>query len=123
MSNLEAELQEIEVTLEELQKAIDERDVVLRLHHNPDFQKIVEKGYFINEASRMLLLKGDPDLPKDKAEYLEYDIYGPGAFKRYLHTIVKLGNTAEDQMESLKETMDEVADAMAAEGTDAEDEV
>ena len=113
MSALENELQEIEVTIEELKKAVELRDTVLRLHNNKDFQKIVEEGYFVQEASRILLLKGDPNLPADKAAFLEMDGYGPGAFKRYLYTAVQMGNQAEDQIQQEMATMDEINQAIA----------
>jgi len=111
----ESEIQEIEINIEDLQQHVDRRDVLKRLNNNADFQRIVEEEYFKDEASRMLLLRDDPNLPADKKAFLEADMYGPGAFKRYLSTIMVLGNIAEQQIEELKETMDEIHEDMQAE--------
>jgi hypothetical protein len=119
MSEAETELQEIEVNIEILEEAVKRADTVKRLSENKDFQEIVDKGYFADEAARMLLLRDDPNLPADKKKFLEADMYGPGAFKRYLSTIVTMGNIAANQIAELKETMDEINEEMVAE--DGED--
>lgn len=113
MSEHESEIQEIEVNIESLEEHVKRRDVLKRLTANKDFEQIVHEEYFKDEASRMLLLRDDPNLPADKKAFLEADMYGPGAFKRYLSTIMTLGNIAEQQIAELKETMDEINQDMA----------
>lgn len=114
--SVENEIQEIEINIETLEEAVARADTVRRLSENKDFQEIVEKGYFEEEAARMLLLRDDPNLPADKKQFLEADMYGPGAFKRYLSTIMTFGNIAANQIEDLKETMDEIHDEMNTRG-------
>lgn len=115
-AELEGQIQELEVSIENLQEAVDFAAKVRRLSQNKDFQEVVEQGYFINEASRMLLLRDDPSLPQDKKINLEADMYGPGAFKRFLFVIIQQGMMAESQIAEFKETMDEIHLEMSEEG-------
>lgn len=112
-TELEKELKEIEISIEELQIHVDRKAMLKRLMTNPDFQELIEKDYFINEASRMLLLRDDPNLPPAKKAFLEADLYGPGAFKRYLNTIFQLGDIAENNIAEMHETIEEINDQIA----------
>lgn len=117
-SELERELQEIEVSIEELKVHVERKAILNRLMANTDFQEIVDKEYFVNEASRMLLLRDDPNLPANKKAFLEADMYGPGSFKRFLSTIIQLGNIAEDNIAQMQETMEEIHDQIAEGATE-----
>lgn len=112
-TELEKELKEIEVSIEELKIYVDRKAMLKRLTNNPDFQELIEKDYLINEASRMLLLRDDPNLPATKKAFLEADLYGPGAFKRYLSTIFQLGDIAENNIAQMHETIEEINDQIA----------
>ena len=116
VAELENELQEIEVSIDELQKHVDRRTMFERLMANKDFQQIIDQEYFIDEASRMLLLRDDPNLPADKKKFLEADMFGPGALKRYFFTIIQVGNMAESQIAEYRETMDEIHDQISEGG-------
>ena len=112
-TDLEKELKEIEISIEELQVHVDRKAMLKRLMGNFDFQELIEKDYFINEASRMLLLRDDPGLPANKKVFLEADMHGPGAFKRYLNTILQLGDIAESNITQMHETMEEINEQIA----------
>lgn len=115
-TEFEKELQELEVSIDELQKYVDRTAILERLMANKDFQQIIEQEYFVDEASRMLLLRDDPGLPADKKKFLEADMYGPGALKRYFHTIFQVGQMAKAQIAEARETMDEIHDQIAEGG-------
>lgn len=112
----ENQLKEIEVSIEELRVHVRRREALNRLSQNSDFQQLVEQEYFINESSRMLLLRDDPNLPADKKKFLEADMYGPGAFKRYLSTIMVIGRIAEENIEQLQDTANEIHDDISETG-------
>lgn len=115
-TELEKELQEIEVTIEGLQVYVDRAAVLERLMANKDFQQIIDQEYFVNECSRMLLLRDDPNLPPEKKKFLEADMFGPGALKRYFHGIFQMGQMASAQIAEARETMDEIHDEIAEGG-------
>lgn len=110
---LENELKQIEVSIEELQSFVNRKNQLKRLSENKDFQQLIEEEYLIQEASRMLLLRDDPNLPAGKKAFLEADMYGPGAFKRYLSTIYQMGNIAENNISEMRETMEDINDQIA----------
>ena len=113
VEELEKELKEIETSIEELKTYVARRDQLKRLAANKDFQELIEEQYFIQEASRMLLLRDDPNLPAGKKIFLEADMYGPGALKRYFSTIFQMGNIAENNIAEMQETMDDINDQIA----------
>jgi hypothetical protein len=110
---LEKELKEVEVSIAELQTYVERKEKLKRLMANKDFQELIEEQYLIQEASRMLLLRDDPNLPANKKAFLEADLYGPGAFKRYLSTIFQMGTIAENNIVELHDTMEEINDQIA----------
>ncbi len=49
----ESQLEQIEVTIEQANKAIELQDAFKRLLDNKDFEAIITKGYFENESVRL----------------------------------------------------------------------
>lgn len=116
----EKEIQTLETSIEELKVHVERKATLKRLMENKDFQEIVDKNYFLEEASRMLLLRDDPGLPAAKKVFLEADMHGPGAFKRYLYTIIQLGNIAEDNINQMREEIDNIHEQVAEDQGDGE---
>ena len=95
------DIENIEVNIQEAQKFVDKMESLLALTKNKHFISIVDKGYFEQEASRLVLLRADPSMqkPEDQASILK-SIDAIGSFRQYLYTTMQMGRMME---KSLKE--------------------
>ena len=85
-----------------------------RLRINKDFQKVVLKGYFEQEAVRLVLLKADANMqPVAHQESIVKQIDAIGALSGYFNTVRHLASMAERSIESDGATLE---DMLAEEG-------
>ena len=109
MSQTQDEIQELEVTIEELKKALARGEALKRLMSNADFKTIIDDDYFVQEASRLTSLLGSPNPSlSDKQEFILHDLHGIAALRRYFDTILSIQGAAQDQIDSHNETLDEL---------------
>lgn len=104
----QAEVQELEISIEEARKYVQRGKEALALSDIPEFKRLVLEGYFVEEASRLALLFSDPQLSDEQREYVHRDLIGVGAFKRYLSTIVQQGRIASNEIDSMQDTLEEI---------------
>ena len=104
----QSEIEQIEMTITEARKVADRGRLAQKLSLQPAFRKLVLEGYFVEEASRLALLSSDPTLPEHIRDAVKRDLNGPGAFKRYLSTIVQMGQMAEQEIRESEETLEEI---------------
>ena len=98
MSN-EQQIQEIEVTMKQMQVEIDRMAAFERLTANKDFQMIIEQDYFINHASRLVLLLATPAMQDDfKQKDIQDDIVGIGRLRQYFVGLMNKGHMAQKSM-------------------------
>lgn len=107
MSEL-AQLEEQQKTANEL---IELKKAAIRLSVNPDFKTLFQKGYFLEEAARMVQLASDPALTKEQREDANDMAKATGHAKRYLSMIVQMAYVAERDMEELETAIAEARDA------------
>lgn len=60
MSSIDIQVQQIEQSIKDSQALVDLGDALQRLRNNRDFQKVIQKGYFEQEAIRLVHAKADP---------------------------------------------------------------
>ena len=103
------QIQEIEVSIQESKKFVDKMESLIKLSTNKDFIKVVEEGYFQEEASRLVLLKADPSMQKaeDQAGIMN-GINAIGHFRQYLHTVIQLGRMMEKSIKDSEDTREEI---------------
>lgn len=107
MSNLD--LEQIEVSIEMAKEAIEHKKALERLTVNPDFIAIIREGYFKEEASRLVLLKADPEMQQDlEANHISKSIDAVGYFRLYLHTIMQRGSRLEQDLAGYESTREEI---------------
>ena len=112
MSN-ESDVQEIEISMSAAQETINRMKVFMRLIENPDFQAIIEKGYFEAEAIRLVGAKSSPALASEADQLeLDRDIMGVGRLRQYFYAIVQQGRAAEGAIAAEQEELE----LMRAEG-------
>jgi hypothetical protein len=103
------EIENIEVSIEHANKAVNKMTSVLALTKNKDFVSVVEKGYFEEEASRLVLLKADPSMQKaEDQEAIIKAIDAVGHFRQYLRTLIQLGRMMEKSLAEDIRTRDEM---------------
>lgn len=95
MSN-ENDVQEIELNIETAKATIERMNVFMRLVDNKDFQAIIEKGYFEDEAARLVGALASPAMSDEfNQEQMQKDIVGVGRLRQYFYAIVQQGRAAE----------------------------
>lgn len=105
----EAQLQQIEISLEDAQANVALAEKLSRLHKNKDFQELIVEGYFRDEASRAVLLKADPEMCEDREQKQLNDIITSiGGLRQYFHKVFRLGQMSEQSMEADKQTRQEL---------------
>ena len=85
------------------------KPLFFNLSKNRDFNDVIDKGYFEEEASRLVLLKADPNLqkPEDQASIIR-SIDAIGHFRQYLSTVVSMGRMMEKSLMDDMETRQEL---------------
>ncbi len=114
MNQNQADLQEIEVSLETAKKSVDTFKAFERLRLNKDFQLIIEKGYFEDEAIRLVAAKSSPLSVEDQVE-VDKDIIGVGRLRQYFIAITQHGRAQENAIKSFE---DEQAAILAEEAAE-----
>lgn len=95
-----AEVQEIEIEIEQAREMIKRKEALDRLYKNPDFQLVIQKGYFEDEAVRLVHLKGAPAMrdPENQAAIIK-EMDGIGSLKGYFSAIIHTAANAQAAIE------------------------
>ena len=96
MSQIDNQIEQIEVSINQAKNAIDRMHAFQKLLTNENFKSILEEGYFKEEASRLVLLKSDPQMSSDENQKaVDNAIIGIGQLRQYFQTTMQLGRMAE----------------------------
>ena len=107
MSN-QQDLHEINLELETAKKMIARSDALKRLEANPDWQLLIDDGYFRDYAVSRIMLRASENTPQDIRDKLITDIDGIGSFKKFLDIVMLNGQQAASDLESAIATRDEI---------------
>jgi hypothetical protein len=110
----QSEIEELELSIEHAKEIVERGKMAEKLSTIPEFKKLVLDGYFVNEAARLALLYSDSNLSNEGREAVARELNGPGAFKRYLSTMVQMGHIAQRELREHMETLDEVREEEGA---------
>lgn len=92
--------QGIEVTQEQLDTWIKDRDDLSELMENETFKRLISEKYFKDEPVRLVLLLSDPNVDEKTEQDIQKQITGIGMFNQFLRTIFQFGNRAQDTLEA-----------------------
>ena len=106
MSN-EQDIEQVELSIEHAKLSVGNMKALNKLTRNKDFEKIILEGYFKEEASRLVLLKGDPAMEQYLIS-IDKQINAIGQFRQYLSTIMALGGQAERAIAEDEQTREEL---------------
>jgi len=106
---IEQQIEEIEVSIAAAKEHIAKMEALFRLTENKDFKEIIDDGYFVKEASRVVLLKADPEMQDEKYQkQLNDSIIAIGVLRQYFRSVIQLGRMAERSIEDDENTRQEL---------------
>lgn len=111
MNPINSDIQQIEVDIDKAKKAVELRDALRRLSKNKDFQLLIEDNYFVQEASRLVLMKAVEQMenPESQAR-LDNQINAIGHLRQYFIFIEGWGTNQEAALEEHYNTLEELRD-------------
>lgn len=105
----EQDIREIEIDINQAEALVRTKQQMESLISNKAFTDIVEKGYFENEASRLVLLKADPNTQDDSQQKdIMNRINAIGYLRQYFIGVMQRGRMAENSLEDHKKTREEM---------------
>ena len=111
--NNENDVRTIELNIDQAKATVDRMKVFMRLVDNKDFQEIIEKGYFEDEAVRLVGALASPGLADEVSQNeMQKDIQAIGRLRQYFYAITAQGRAAEGAIKSHENELD----LMRAEG-------
>ena len=114
----EVQIEQVEMTIEQARELVALRDALQKLSKNRDFKKIIDTGYFKDEAARVVLARANPGLQTESAQkMINNQITSIGVLRQYFVGITAMGNQAEmdilghqETLEHLREEEDETGE-------------
>lgn len=109
MTDLQDQISQVELTIEYAEEKVALRNSLVSLANDPKFKSIVDQGYFVDTAARLVLLKAEPG-QQSKEDQLDIikRIDAVGYFRQYLSSIIMEGNAAERALKADRETLEEL---------------
>lgn len=122
-SELAAQIEQVELSIEEATKVVEFGEALQRLERNPDFKKVIFEGYFTTEAARLVMLTGDTTLKPEQQDNTLHSIRGIAELRNFLFARKALAEQMAKDIVFHKEGLEEMRGEDAGEGTeDGEDE-
>lgn len=110
------QLNAVEIDIERARELIELAEALKRLHNNKDFKLIIREGYFKEEASRVVIVRADPEMASEEDQKQINDIITSiGGLFAYFHKIYALGNRAQMSLVADEETRSEILEEQLAE--------
>ena len=104
-----SEIEQIEVSIDAARQDVARMEGLLRLIKNKDFKSLIDDGYFVDEASRLVILRADPSMQEDRVQKnINDSITAVGHFRQYLNTVMQIGRMAEQGIKEDEETRQEL---------------
>lgn len=104
------ELQQVEASIARNKAIIAKGKALERLRNNPDFRQVIGEGYLVNEAVRLVHLKGSAHMQAPAKQLdIQGDIDAVGRFNQYLNSVGQFAAMAADSLTSDEATLEELA--------------
>jgi hypothetical protein len=106
--NQEAQLAEIELSLEQAKEVVAVGLALQRLYTNPDFLKVIADGYFKDEALRLVYLKGDNVLDTEALKDVDNQIIAIGLLRAYFRKVMGQAQQAQQAIQDMQDMQHEI---------------
>ena len=108
MSEIQQQILEAERQIAESKVLIEIREAAIRLYDNPDFRKLIVKGYLLEDCARFVHQSGDPSLDlQGRADALAM-AQACGHLKRYLSAQIQMGYVATNSIQDMENVLEEL---------------
>jgi hypothetical protein len=103
------ELHQLENNIKQAQKIVDLGSALERLKNNRDFKKVIQEGYFEQEAIRLVHLLSDSNMQAPEIQTsIHKQMIAVGGFRDYLDTLETRVGMARRSVEADEATRDEI---------------
>jgi len=107
--NREELLAEIDLNIQEAKKVVEVGDSLERLRNNRDFKKVIQEGYFRDEAVRLVHLKSDPNFQTpERQQSILLQIDAIGSLDQYFRTLIHTAELAKKAVDAGEEAREEI---------------
>lgn len=98
-------IEELETEISICKKQVELGDALVRLKKNPDFKKVFEEHYMVNEPARIVQLMADPPSQTDAVQRSCHGlIRAIGSFGQFMTMTLVMADRAEKKLENDEET-------------------
>ena len=105
----QSELQQVEITIEQAEETIKLRDALRTLSKLKEFKDVIDEGYFVNEACRLVMSKSDMQLQApEQQKMIDDGIIGIGQLRAYFTLIMQAGQMADASLREAHEARTEI---------------
>jgi hypothetical protein len=102
------QLNELESYISSKKEIVSFADTLDRLRKNPDFIKIIEEGYFKEEAIRLVAFTGSHAYTGQTKIDTDAEIQAIGKLRHYFYSINRNGNKALAEIDEAREAVVEI---------------
>ena len=103
MTNLE----EVEIQIDMAKRIRSLRDNCVKLHSNKQFKDVVLKGYFEEEAARLVMAKSS-NMNEAQMRTIDGMILGVGALANYFEMVMRRGSEMDVALGEHEQTREEI---------------
>ena len=93
----------IEIEISVAKEIIALKNSYMTLCKSRAFKDVIEKGYFKEEAARLVMAKSNNNLPADREKYIDNMIIGIGSLANWFDLIVQRGTDMEFAMADMEQ--------------------
>jgi hypothetical protein len=102
-------IQKIELNIANAKKIVDMGTALERLSNNRDFKKVIQEGYFEQEAIRLVHLKADPNFQTiERQQSIITQMDAIGSLVEFFQTIKQKASMASKAIDADEEARDEI---------------
>lgn len=102
------DVMEIELSIEEARHDVELFEALQRLRKSDDFNKVISRGYFVEEPARLAQLMGDLNVDVQVRKHCLQMIKGVGTLAGYFQALRYKANQATMAMEEAKEEQERI---------------
>lgn len=103
MSN--SEIEHLEVEIDQAKDMISLNDDLVQLQEDPRFIRVITKGFFEQEAIRLVMLQSDPEMQKpERKEALVAAMNAVSGLNQYFVRVNRVGEMAKEALDDMHVT-------------------
>lgn len=106
--SIQEDIAQLQQNIPLLDEAIERKKLAESLLTNRAFKRLILDEYFVTEAARLVQMSGDIRLSQLDREHALAMAQATGHLKRYLSSIVQMGNVAQNDKDVALTTLDEL---------------